>query len=215
MNFKFILETKNIKTGPIPVTYSSSNTCPDSCGLKANKACYAKAGHLLMHWNKLDKAGLTFDELVEKIQSLPSNTVFRHNIFGDLVGQNDVIDAAALKKLVKASKGKKGYAYTHYPINKKNNAAIKHANKNGLTINLSADNLVQADEKYDANVGPVTCVLPVNSKNTLFTPKGRKVIKCPAQYRNITCKECQLCIKPNRTVIVGFEAHGVGKYKIS
>ena len=42
----------NAKTGPIPVTTSSKNTCPDSCQLKGN-GCYAEVGRVNIHWQKV------------------------------------------------------------------------------------------------------------------------------------------------------------------
>lgn len=37
-NYRFTLKSANSKTGPIPVTTTSSDTCPNSCALKASGA---------------------------------------------------------------------------------------------------------------------------------------------------------------------------------
>jgi hypothetical protein len=127
-----------------------------------------------------------------------------------------------LKKLVKASKGKRFYAYTHKKVigSEKlvlnNRAYIKHANDNGFTINLSGNSLGHADELKELNIGPVATIVPFGTPNTFFTPKGNKGIICPAQRDgvNTTCEKCQLCYK-QRDVIVGFIPHGMSKNKVN
>ena len=80
----------NAKTGPIPVTTSSKNTCPDSCQLKGN-GCYAESGRVNMHWQKVSKGerGLSFDDALDSIKALPSGSLVRHNQAGDLPGIGD------------------------------------------------------------------------------------------------------------------------------
>lgn len=48
----FNARSKNSKTGAIPVTTSSENTCPKTCPLK-DKGCFAKLGPLSWHWKKI------------------------------------------------------------------------------------------------------------------------------------------------------------------
>ena len=56
--------------------------------------------------------------------------------------------------------------------------------------------------------GPVVVVLPSNQTENTVTPKGRKVVVCPATQRdNVSCATCQLCQR-QRSTIVGFPAHG-------
>ena len=46
------------------------------------------------------------------------------------------------------------------------------------------------------------------------TPAGHRLAVCPATYKDDTaCKDCKLCQKANRKVIVGFSAHGRSKRK--
>ena len=48
-----------------------------------------------------------------------------------------------------------------------------------------------------------------NSKDVpTDTPDGHKVVVCPAQVRDITCKDCGLCQQSKRTCVVAFLAHG-------
>lgn len=86
--------------------------------------------------------------------------------------------------------------------------------RGGFTINLSGNNLGHADTLADLNIGPVVVVLPSAVKTNTVTPKGRKVVVCPATQRDdVSCATCGLCQKARRSVIVGFPAHGSGKKK--
>jgi hypothetical protein len=119
--------------------------------------------------------------------------------------------------LIKANKGRKGFTYTHYDIlsNETNKQAIKQANEQGFRINLSANNLDHADRLYDTGIAPVVTILPESAKTSddITTPKGRKVVICPATYRDdVTCMSCGICSK-ERKAIIGFPAHGVQKRK--
>lgn len=209
--------SSNVKTGPIPVTTSSAETCPDSCPLKSG-GCYAKSGPLAMHWRKVTSGerGNSVDLLAKQIRAFPRGQVWRHNQAGDLPGIGDDINTADLKKIVTANKGRRGFTYTHKPCeeNASNREAVKAANAEGFTINLSANNLAHADRLVDLKAGPVVCVVPESTDATFYTPQGRKGIVCPAQQRDdITCANCQLCSRVMRSVIIGFRAHGTSKKK--
>jgi len=59
----------------------------------------------------------------------------------------------------------------------------------------------------------VTTVLPETQTTNTTTPKGRKVVVCPATIRDdVSCASCQLCAKM-RDAIIGFPAHGNGVRK--
>src|SRR4029077_17091525 len=103
--------------------------------------------------------------------------------------------------------------YTHKPLTAENAAAIQHANANGFTINLSGNNLAHAAELAAAKIAPVVVVLPasVEGNVTVATPAGRRVVVCPATYRDdVNCGSWGLCQVRDRKVIVGFPAHGAG-----
>jgi hypothetical protein len=150
---------------------------------------------------------------VGAVKQLPDNTIYRHNQCGDLRGSKNRINKTALKELVAANQNKQGFTYTHYPIlkgaqAKHNRKAVKEANKNGFTVNLSAESLEQADKLLALNIGPVAITLPSNATDT-YTPKGHKVVVCPAQKNDaMTCSRCKLCAKSDRKVVVGFKSHG-------
>jgi len=240
MNTALIKKSSNVKIGKVPVTISSKASCPKSCPLNSKNGggCYAESGPQNLHWTRVSdgKMGMEYDEFVKAIAKLDDGQFFRHNVSGDLYGDGLNIDIAKLVKLVLASKGKKGYAYSHYTNNKKNLKAIAFANKNGFTINLSGNSISHANELV-GNGSPVVCVVDsdyqrkyvkkggawlesekeykerIALKETKIA-KGNRLIICPATYRdNVTCDSCRLCQKVNRSSVIAFPAHGINTKK--
>ena len=209
------MRSANAKTGPIPVTTTSSESCDPSCPFM-NSGCYAESGPLALHWRKVTNGerGIDWDAFVAIVDAMPLDTLWRHNQAGDLPGIGASIDADKLTQLVRANNGKRGFTYTHKSMTTDNRQAIREANEGGFTINLSANNLTHADELTDLDIGPVVVVMPRDAVNTL-TPAGRKVVICPAETRDdITCETCQLCARRDRNgIIIGFPAHGSGAKK--
>jgi hypothetical protein len=212
------LKSRNAKTGPIPVSTTTALTCPVSCPFNRNNdgGCYADGGPLRIQWDKVTKgnAGMEWSAFCDAVKALPEGALWRHNQAGDLPGAGDYIDGPALLKLVNANKGKNGFTYTHKPMNTVGNrAAVKTANTLGFTVNLSANNLAHADELADLEIAPVVVVLPASQTTNTTTPKGRKVVVCPATQRDdVSCMTCGLCARL-RDAIVGFPAHGAAHRK--
>ena len=210
------IKSSNVKTGPIPVSTSSFNNCPTNCGLK-NNGCYAGSGPLALHWRKVTEGqrGSQWPEFTATISALPDNQLWRHNQAGDIAGDGQKIDGHKLTELVMASKGKRGFTYTHYLPSIGHNAHyILLANKHGFTVNLSAESFEQADEFKALNIGPVVTIMPEGLPKTFKTPAGNTLVTCPATYRDdISCATCALCQKADRTTIVGFPVHGTSKKK--
>lgn len=180
------------------------------------------------------------DALIAAVKK-QTGKLWRFNQAGDLPGKGDCIDTSAFLDLVIANSEAKalGFTYTHKPVletlyctasavkgkrvvkrkgspyAKHNAKLIKDANERGFTVNLSANDLAHADELADLKIGPVVTVLPHDQNENTVTPKGRKVVVCPATQRdNVSCATCGLCAR-QRDVIVGFPAHGASKRKAS
>jgi hypothetical protein len=215
-NYFITKKSANKKTGPIPVSTTGRDTCPNSCPFK-NNGCYADGFPLKGRWDEVTdgRRGGTLEAMCETIAALPKGQLWRHNQAGDLPGKNGRIRKRDLRAIVKANEGRNGFTFTHYnPATADNGAAIREANAKGFTINLSANNLGHADVLAQLDVGPVAVVLPANfDTQKTVTPAGRKVAQCPATYRETSCAECGLCAKRDRKVIVGFPAHGNAKRK--
>jgi len=211
----------NTKTGPMPVSITSNDTCPSACPLKGN-GCYAENSYMGIHWKKVSSGnlGTNLKDFCDKIAKLPRNVVWRHNSAGDLPGAGNKINAKALNLIVQANKKAraKGFTFTHKPvlgnsrIANSNAAIIKEANDNGFTINLSANNLEHADSLRNRSIGPVVAIVDTNAPRFGKTPQGAHYAVCPAQEReDITCSNCRLCSLPNRKIIIAFRAHGPRK----
>jgi hypothetical protein len=217
------LKSRNAKTGPIPVSITSANSCPASCPFNRGNGCYAAGGPLAINWGRVNdgKFGGGWESFCDKVAALPMGQLWRHNQAGDLPGEGETIDAGALMSLVAANRGKRGFTYTHKPMdNPSNRACVKQANADGFTINLSANNLSHADRLAALGIAPVTVVLPADvdgaKVKTVSTPGGRTVTVCPATYRDdVSCASCGLCAVRDRKVVVGFPAHGATKRKAS
>jgi hypothetical protein len=205
----------NKKTGPIPVSYTTPESCPDACSLKKN-GCYADSGPVQFAWRKAESHGVEWNEFCDKIATLPKGQLWRHNVAGDLPGQNNEIDPQALRKLIEANKGKRGFTYTHYPLNvAENRKALALANAQGFTVNASCETYSEADQAINYGVAPVVVLQEIDAPKISFTPQGNKIVTCPATYReDVTCQSCELCYNISRRVIVGFPAHGTSKRKV-
>ncbi|CAB4202219.1 hypothetical protein UFOVP1366_7 [uncultured Caudovirales phage] len=214
---QFTRTSRNSKTGPMPVTTTSEESCPTDCPLKHN-GCFAEGGPLAILWRKVTdrKAGIAWADAMVSIKALPKGTLWRHNQAGDLPGIGNNIDAAAMRQLVRANKGKRGFTYTHKPMTADNADAVIDAIGQGFTVNLSANDLAHADALADTGIGPVVVVLPADQTRATKTPAGRHVAICPAAISdNVTCVTCGLCALASRKAIIGFPAHGASKRKAS
>jgi hypothetical protein len=210
----------NRKVGDIPVSTTEEGSCPNECPLKGTD-CYARFGPLGMHWKKVHEGarGDNWTAFCKRMRQFVAGTLFRHNQAGDLPqNKRGLIHRSKLRQLVAAVAHLRGWTYTHYDPTVKHNAdAIKHANDNGFTVNLSADTLEQADEYVQLDIGPVVTILPQDAPDRgNVTPNGLPIVVCPAQLRDdMDCKQCKLCTVRDRKSIVGFRAHGTASKRLS
>lgn len=220
MNYHLTPASSNAKTGPIPVSTSHKDTCPDACPLKA-KGCYASGGPSNIHWKAVSegKRGVDWEQFLLQVRAIRKGSLWRHNQAGDLPGDGVEIDFDMMQGLIKANKGRRGFTYTHYdPTIDINGTVIEQANWEGFTINLSGNNMKHADELKALNIAPVVVIMPMAEDNpkVRYTPAGNKVVRCPAEYSDkVSCATCGLCQVADRNYIIGFTAHGVSKKHVS
>jgi|SRR5690554_154655 len=219
-NFRFHITrvSSNAKTGPIPVTTTSENSCPKTCPLYG-AGCYAKSGPLALHWRKVsdenEKRSIDFQTFLNEIQKLPKGQLWRHNQAGDLPHVAEYIEENHLNALIKANHKKKGFTYTHHDLSKPHNLKmVQLANSKGFAVNHSADNVEAAVKAYKTLSGiPVVTLLPTDAPN-LQTVSGVKVVACPAEKSDkVNCANCALCADSKRDYIIGFRVHGTQKKK--
>lgn len=211
------LKSGNEKTGPIPVSLTERSTCPDACSFKG-AGCYAEGWPMRLHWDRVVERGTEWAEFCNRVSHLPAGQLWRHNAAGDLPGENNTLDTAALAALVEANAGKRGFTYTHKPLTRETRAALSEATLRGFTVNVSCDSLEAVDDLGLAL--PTVVVLPMLEKGeaepkVTLTPAGHRVVTCPAQYRDTNCAECGLCYRADRRYAIGFRAHGFARRKVS
>ena len=183
---------------------TSHSSCPN-CPIK--NICYASRGPLAIHWAQVSsgKRGVELETFCDQLRELPAGTPFRHNQAGDLPGANDRIDREAAESIAKAAAHLDGWTYTHYPP--RGNLRALRAVSRGLVVNLSANDLGQADE-YSATGLPVVCVVPAEHPEHSKTPDGRPVVVCPEQTGKVaSCADCMLCARSTRKVVIAFRKH--------
>jgi len=227
---QFIAVSGNPKTGPIPVLNYPRRSCPISCALRVvidpktgeEKAgpCYAAAAfYTRLNWDHLDAGtrGESFPEAMQKVQRLPRGSLVRDKVMGDeypLAADPKKIDPEPFNLKLRAFKGKRLISYTHHEPNAHNLKLLRKAAALGLHINLSADDLREADKKARHGL-PVVAVVSNDTPKVSSTPQGRKVVICPAQTSDrVTCATCALCADGGRDYVIGFRAHGGGRKKI-
>ncbi len=150
-----------------------------------------------------------------KIRRLAAGVVWRYGVAGDFPGTDGHLNENACCAITSANGRSDGYAYSHYSPFKGNNRAIFWAmNSGSFTVNLSSDTLAMADDYMTTGL-PVVTLLPEGSPKVTYTPKGHKVVKCPAIPDKVTCSTCRLCTRKDRDFIIGFEAHGTGRKAIN
>lgn len=215
--YHLTLKSSNSKTGSMAVSTTAKASCPDKCPLK-KAGCFADGGPLQLHWEQVSQGnrGVEFDDFLLQVAALPRGAEYRHNQAGDLPPdetKKDTIDAVKLAALAAVIRRRriKGFTYTHYPVidNEVNQAAIKAANEQGFTINLSANNINEVDNLLALNIAPVAVIMPLSASKVSFTAAGNKVVICPAQTNTkTTCMDCMLCAKAARSFSIGFYPHG-------
>ena len=219
----FTLKSLNRKTGPIPVSMTSSVSCPPSCSYYG-AGCYAERHILGMHWRRLEKGeGRHWTAFCDMVRELPKGQLWRHNEAGDLPGLGETLSESQIVELAGAARHTRGFTYTHklgklLPFLERENhfKLLRYLNASGVTVNLSVDNFDELDA-YAGFMLPMTTVLAVDAPRVSYTKQGRKVIVCPAQVNEgTTCSSCGICQanSPDRAV-VGFLAHGNGAGQIS
>ena len=93
--------SSNRKTGPIPVSTTSSESCPSTCPLR-NAGCYAAVGYTRIQWSKVDSGerGRDWKGFVSEVRKLPRGQVWRHNVAGDLPTQTGRSTPRTLRNLL-------------------------------------------------------------------------------------------------------------------
>jgi len=197
---------------------SARSTCSDVCPFKRS-GCFGDNFPLSLHWDRLDRSGLSWDEMIGKIQALQPLTLFRHNVVGDLHLLDDgSIDEVKLEAFAQAARSKRPIVYTHSPQTTRNlNALSKLRESRGLVVNVSCETLAQAERALSFGVNAVLTVKRSEVTETTRNGKTLALVPCPAESRDdVTCATCKLCARDRVAsgVVVTFHAHGAQTKKL-
>lgn len=216
--------SSNRKTGPLAVTTTSQDTCPNDCPLKGGD-CYAGgkddpvkagAGPLALHWVKVTRGerGTGLEDHCKALRALPPGRMLRLNQAGDLPGDGELIhydDAMAL--CTAAGHRRIAWGYTHYVRTVRNLSVVSGINNyTGTCINASADSLEQAASLHDVG-HPTTVVLKDVPKERSFSYASVRFVVCPVDSgKTASCASCgagePLCAKKRRDYVIAFLPKG-------
>lgn len=206
----------NSKTGPIPVSTSPRSTCPPGCPFLGH-GCYGDGGPIAIHWAEVSagRRGVPWPDFLRLIRALPDGQLWRMNQAGDLQDPDTVAGRAALRQLVSANRGRRGFTFSHHPLTRLVVRAFRDATARGFTVNVSTETMAAADAAVAAGLFAVTVVPSTDQRRFWFSPAGNRVVACPAQlHAGITCSTCQLCHDRPASVIVAFRAHGSSRRRV-
>lgn len=222
LRFHLTAKSSNRKTGPIPVSTSSADTCPSAgvCPFKGN-GCYAESGPLALHWRAVTEGtrGMPWADFLSAIASLPQGQLWRHNQAGDLYAPGTVTGRQALRQLTDANRGKRGYTYSHHFRDAATVAAFREATAHGFTVNASCHNETDADIAIGQGLRAVFVVPSTETRTAWVTPDGNRAIVCPAQrsgpgFAGMDCATCRLCQARPQNVAIAFLAHGTSRRRV-
>lgn len=216
--YMFVRRSGNMKTGPIAVTTTSRDSCPDACPFRGN-GCYADSGPLRLHWDRLSDGrypDIGLGGLAAAIRRLKPGSLWRHNQAGDLAHDNGTIDRESLQAITAANQGRRGFTYTHHALTEANVAALTEANRGGFTVNVSTQSPAEAVVAMAMGL-PAVVVVPEGTPKVTTVAVGsykRRIVVCPATYQDDTsCADCGLCQRAGRDYAIAFPVHGNGKRK--
>ena len=216
LRFHLTPKSGNAKTGPIPVSTSSATLCPADCGLRGN-GCYAESWPLALHWRAVTNGsrGMPWPDFLAAIAALPPKQLWRHNQAGDLYDPGTVTGAAALAQLTEASRGRRGFTYSHHRLSARAIGAFKAATAQGFTVNASCESEAAADVAMAHGLRAIFVVAADDPRTNWRTEGGNRAIVCPSQrFAEMTCERCQLCYARPQNTAIAFRAHGTQWRKV-
>lgn len=213
-NTHIVARSGNAKTGVMPVTYRTSDTCPRSCPFLptsegGNGGCYG-AGRIFGIAGKY-ASQLSEADAAAKLQGAPKDAKYlRDRVVGDLVAPDGSFDHAYVASIARVAgdAGLVPYGYTHaWPT--MTTGDVERVADTGYVLNASCE--TEADIERAVSLGMPTVVARDDWEDGDVVA-GRRIVTCPAQTReDVTCASCGLCAKPNRAATVRFLLHGSGK----
>jgi|SRR5690625_4915789 len=191
-------------------------TCPQSCEHLQNRSCYALYSFVNMHAKVSEYSRSDADIIYDYVTNLPEGKKLRHHVSGDFMKPGDMIDTNYIDSVLKAHSERpdlKGWTYTHAwerLDSKKMNA------EKSLCVNASCDSKEEVINAVNSG-WPATTVVDEDFESGVININGKnaRLVVCPNQTHGISCSECMLCFRKNRSSVVAFRVHGTGKAKFN
>lgn len=202
-----VARSGNSKTGPIPVTYRTTRTCPTACPFLPTNGggCYA-SGRIFALADRGARDVTAEDARTTLAKREAGARYMRDRVSGDLVTAEGTFDWDYLVAIAKYARdaGLTVFGYTHAwrLLTKRDVARIR---KTGYVLNASCE--TEADVRAATKLGlPTVLVGNEWTEGAMLGP--RRVVTCLAQTRDTDCASCGLCASPDRAAVVRFEVHG-------
>lgn len=198
--------TANRKLGPGAWAVTiGRESCPLSCPF-LGRGCYAESGPLRLTWDRVSRGdartgivGQGPDTLADAIDAVPRGILLRLGDAGDisfgLTFVPDSIDRAVRRAI---QRGVSVIAYSHA------------TGRLPYWVNRSTEG-PHPDEPKGKGWGHPTVRVYASPEDI---PDDKRIVRCPAEYADISCDRCRLCAKHWRHSIVAFTAHGTGKRRV-
>lgn len=219
----YVRNSKNSKLTKkkiVDCTYAPiEQTCPNSCPMKKDKSCYASIGFVGIHnqraikkAKKLSSTEIAKKEAKEILKNLDTKAkLLRLHVSGDCNTKTGAKELAKASKLWIESTEGKVWTYTHAW------KSIPRSYWGLISVLASIDNIDQAKEARGQGYATAIIVDKFDSDKS-FKLGGIKYIPCPAQTRDVSCSDCNLCMNADRLFKdnfgIAFAAHGSTKEKI-
>lgn len=192
---------------PFYATYRAVGaTCPATCPL-LNAGCYAQGGNVNLH----QRDAYSLDDgaaFLAGLSLMPPGATVRLHVSGDVM-LDGALDEAYLSAMLDGARSRPDvtfYGYTHaWRLIDRSRFAFPP----NFVLNASCDGPADVAEARAAG-WDTTTVVPSDGG---WKRQGDTVV-CPQQTAGLSCAECKLCMRSDRSLTVAFRAHGSGKKKV-
>jgi hypothetical protein len=214
-NVLVVPRSGNSKTGSIPVTYRTVETCPTDCPFLPTGeigGCYGTGrifGMTRKYAGETDVESATWKIRLDKDRSA---RYLRDRVVGDVVTPDGELDRDYVSGIAQVAAGNRlvafGYTHAWRSFTPDDVAFLRDS---GYVMNASTESEAGAQAALDAGM---PAVIVDDDTPDGATVAGRRLMTCPAEVRDdVSCASCGLCAKPDRAVLIRFKTHGVARAK--
>ena len=211
--YRLVTGTKQTKLGNMPKTYTTRDSCPETCPFIRKNGCFGENFHQKYAWDAVHFSGHDFEQLLDEVAALPMRSQLRINVVGDY--KDPVLDIPRYSRVV-ARKKLAVLNYMHHPLTSEIIGAVKSAS---YIVNCSTESISRARDYLDWGVNAVIALPSTLEVKKSYRWGDMVIVTCPAQLekrKKVTCENCMLCAldRVEKRIVVGFLAHGTKKLEI-